>query len=205
MQGRIILDRDQATLLAAIGHAASTDKAREMLTGTLIAWRTGEDGKVTVKATATDSFCAAIREVDGHLAEGTPPRGEVLVNARDLIAAVKTVDRWAKACLDLDGDNLIVGGRILPRLDGRDMPPIQAKIETTVSADKPWQPKRYGALPAFSTTIFAKVAKAHSEPDFPLQMFCLPDEKGETWLKPIMFAPPSKTQRFRAWQMPVRT
>jgi len=204
MLGRLILSREDATALAATGHVAASDKARPELCEVLIAWHTDGD-KTTVKATATDSYCAAIRQVTGQVVEGTPPKGDVSVNARDLIAAVKGTETHQRiVCFDLDDDYLTVGGRLLPINSHRDFPPIQAKLESVVNADAAWQGKRYGALPAMSPVVFAKVAKAWAQPALPLRMMCLPDEKGEAWTHPIMWAPCSTLHNFRAWQMPVR-
>ena len=204
MSGRIIIKREDAVKLAATGHAASADRARPALCQTYLEWRKREDGQAVVDAKATDSYCAVIRTVEAELAEGTPDAGAFCVDAKELIAAVKATERFLNiVILDEDEHTVTVGNRILAKFEEGGNP-VQARIEGVVYADASWSPKRYGMLPALSTTIFAKVAKAWDNPNGPLRMWCLPDMPGDAWLKPVMFTGCSAARDFRAWQMPVR-
>lgn len=203
MLGSLILDRDDAAKLAQVGHAASTDKARPAITGTYLEWQ-DHDGKVTVKAVATDSYCAVVRTCPAERTAQLPPTDSIVVDAKALIKAMGTINRHAaKVELGFDGDSLIVGQMILPRLDdSHDGVPIQAKIESVCDADERWQTKRYGELPAFSVGFFSKVTQAMAEPEIPVRLHGLASMKGDAWLKPIMLTAGTKT--VRGWLMPVR-
>ena len=121
------------TLALSVAPAATTDQIRETLTGVLI-----EVQEDAIRMTATDSYMLVTAHMTHSTADVTGTAGAVLVPAKWLTDAVKTIKRTDRATLDISDGHATIStpnGSTQTRIINAEFPNWRNLMPTTPGYD----------------------------------------------------------------------